>query len=145
VLVGDGESRPEIERYVAERNLGDAVLLLGQRDDIPAILKRCHIGLLVSRREGMPVSVLEYMLARLPVIATDLPGVDEMVKRDETGVLLNEPDPETLGAAMARLAADADLRRRMGEEGRRVATQPPFDDRAAIEQAERHIVECISA
>src|SRR5262245_30190417 len=69
VLVGDGPEAARLDALARERGLEDAVLRLGRRRDVPAILRRCHIGLLLSEHEGLPNAVLEYMAGALPVVA----------------------------------------------------------------------------
>jgi glycosyltransferase involved in cell wall biosynthesis len=67
----------------------------------------------------MPVTLLEAMAASLPVVATAVGGVSEVVVAEETGLLVRAGDPDALAAALRRLAEDPDLRRRMGDAGRR--------------------------
>jgi glycosyltransferase involved in cell wall biosynthesis len=94
------------------------VRMLGYREDIPAILAAADIFALPSHFEGLPMSVIEAMLAGLPVVATDIKGPREQVVAGETGLLVAPMLVAPLAAALARLAGDAGLRRRMGEAGR---------------------------
>ena len=117
-IVGDG---PERERVEAERRslgLEDAVELLGERRDVPALLAAADIFVLSSRSEGMPVSILEAMAAGLPVVASNVGGVAELVVDGETGFLTAPADEAALASALGRLLADPDLRRRMGAAAR---------------------------
>ena len=104
----------------AERGpaLGPRIRFLGYRQDVPDILAAADIFALPSHREGMPRSIIEAMMAGLPVVATDIRGAREEVVEGETGFLVPVRDPAALGAALARLAADPALRARMGEAGR---------------------------
>ena len=91
-----------------------SVTLLGHITDIGALWAASHIAVLPSRREGLPLSLLEASACGRPMIATDVPGCREVVRHGETGLLVLLDDPGALAAAIARLAGDADLRRRMG-------------------------------
>jgi glycosyltransferase involved in cell wall biosynthesis len=102
----------------ADDGLKARVHLLGQRDDVDELMRAADIFTLPSHREGMPRSIIEAMMTALPVVATDIRGCREEVVPCETGLLVPVRDPEALSAALAQLAGDADMRRRMGEAGR---------------------------
>ncbi len=98
--------------------LGERLRRLGYRTDIAALLAAADIFVLPSYFEGLPMSVIEAMLAGLPVVATDISGPREQVVAEETGLLVPPADADALACALSRLAADAGSRRRMGEAGR---------------------------
>ena len=98
--------------------LGCRLRLLGYRTDIPALLAAADIFALPSRFEGLPMSVIEAMLTGLPVVATNVRGPAEQVVDQVTGLSVPAGDAAALGAALGRLAEDADLRARMGRAGR---------------------------
>ena len=125
-IVGDGPQRPELDEQVAALGRGEGVRLLGTRDDVPALLAEAGVFVLSSRSECLPMSVIEAMAAGLPVVATAVGGVPELVEDERTGILVPPGDARALAAALTRLASDADLRRRMGEAGRARA-QANFD------------------
>jgi glycosyltransferase involved in cell wall biosynthesis len=106
----------DLEPYFAAA--GPRIRRLGYREDTPAILAAADIFTLPSHFEGLPMSVIEAMLAGLPVVATDIKGPREQVVDGETGLLVAPMRVAPLAAALARLAGDAGLRRRMGEAGR---------------------------
>jgi L-malate glycosyltransferase len=118
VLVGDGPERPGIEALVRNLNLGDHVRLLGTRQDVGRLLPGGDVFLLTSVSEGIPVTVLEAMAAGLPVVATDVGGVAEVVKDGQTGLLAPPAEAEALARHVLRLAADPGGRGRMGLAGR---------------------------
>jgi len=118
-LVGDGEDRPAIEAEIEEAGLGDSVELLGDRRDVPDLLAAADIFSLASWWEALPIAILEAMAAGLPVVASDVDGVREMVVDGETGILVPPGEPERLAAALARLTEDAAARDMMGRAGRR--------------------------
>lgn len=100
VLVGDGEKREEVEGMIDEYGLRDSLLLLGRRDNVPAFLRAMDIFVLPSRREGAPISVLEAMSCGVPVVATDVGGVSEIVTDGENGRVVPPQDHEALADAM---------------------------------------------
>lgn len=113
-VVGDGPQRTLIRDI-------PGVELLGERDDVPEILAGADVFVLSSLSEGMPIAVLEAMAAGLPVVATAVGGVPEVVVEGETGFLVPPGNAEELTRALERLLADRELRRRMGAAGRRRA------------------------
>ena len=121
LLIGDGELRPQIERFVQERSLPGRVVMAGFRSDIPEVLAASDVFVLSSRWEGLPLTVIEAMMAGLPVVAARVGGIPELVEDGETGFLVPPSDPEALAEALQRLLEDEGLRRRMGEAGREKA------------------------
>lgn len=119
IHVGGVAKDAEIGRVeaVAPR-LGNRLRRLGVRGDVADILPAFDIFALSSRAEEAPIAVLEAMAAGLPVVATDVGGLAEMVLEGETGLLAPPSNPAALAACLDRLAGDADLRRTMGEAGR---------------------------
>jgi glycosyltransferase involved in cell wall biosynthesis len=111
LVVGAGPQKTFLEGI-------EGVELLGERDDVPDLLAGSDIFALSTLSEGMPISVLEAMAAGLPVVATAVGGIPEIVVEGETGLLVPPQDDEALAEALARLLADAELRRRMGAAGR---------------------------
>lgn len=90
VLVGDGERREELEKLVKEKNLCSRVFFLGIRKDIPDLLKTAYISVQSSIFEGFGITALESMSAGVPTIATDVPGLAEVVK--DGGILFSVGD-----------------------------------------------------
>jgi glycosyltransferase involved in cell wall biosynthesis len=118
LIVGEGPDRAALETELRHLRLEDRVRLTGERDDVPALLAGADIFVLSSRSEGLPVSVLEAMAAELPVVASRVGGVPELVADGESGLLVAPASPPNLAAALARLIEDRDLRRRLGAVGR---------------------------
>lgn len=116
LLVGDGPERPGIEALARELALGpDQLRLLGFRSDVPDLLGAADFFALPSRMEGLPLSALEAMAQRLPVVTTKVGGIPEVVFDGQHGLLVPPDDAAALAAAMGRLASDAELRRTLGE------------------------------
>lgn len=118
VLVGDGPERPKIEARIAELKLQPYIRLMGQRRDVPRLLAAADAFLLTSISEGIPLSVIEAMAAELPVVATHVGGVAEVVEEDQTGLLAPARNATALAGRVLQLAADSALARRLGERGR---------------------------
>jgi glycosyltransferase involved in cell wall biosynthesis len=108
----------DMEPYFANAGLGARLRRLGYRTDVAEILAAADIFALPSHFEGLPMSIIEAMLAELPVVATDIRGPREQVVDGETGLLVPPADAPALANALRRLSADAPLRARMGEGGR---------------------------
>jgi glycosyltransferase involved in cell wall biosynthesis len=118
LIVGEGPDRAVLEAELRRLRLEDRVRLAGEREDVPALLADADVFVLSSRSEGLPVSVLEAMAAELPVVASRVGGVPELLVDGKTGFLVTPASPPDLAAALARLIGDRDLRRRFGAVGR---------------------------
>ena len=124
VLAGDGIERARLESLARELGLADAVTFLGDVKAVPALLRRCAIGVLTPRaNEGLSNTLLEYMAAGLPVIATDCGGNRELIRDDLTGFIAPPGDHAALAARLVQLAADPDLANRLGARGRAAVTE----------------------
>jgi glycosyltransferase involved in cell wall biosynthesis len=116
-LVGDGPRRGELERLAHELGIAEVARFVGYRRDTAAVAAASDLAVLSSANEGTPVSLIEAAAAGRPAVATAVGGVPDVVT-GETGILVQEGDAEALGRAVARLAADPELRRRMGSKAR---------------------------
>lgn len=105
---------------VEEWSRRPGITWLGHIDDIVSLWRRCHIAVLPSHREGLPVSLLEAAACAKPLIATDAPGCREIVIDGETGLLVPIEDPPALAQAILRLAASPQLRARYGKGARQL-------------------------
>jgi glycosyltransferase involved in cell wall biosynthesis len=124
VIVGDGPERAALEAQAALLDLGSRVRFLGARTDVARVLAAADIGVLCSDREGTPLALLEYMQAGLGIVATAVGGVPDVIRDDVEGLLVAPGAPDALARAMSRLAADRDLRQRLGDAARsRCATE----------------------
>jgi glycosyltransferase involved in cell wall biosynthesis len=118
VLVGDGVMRPQLERLAGELGMGDAVVFAGVRGDVPDVLRAFDVAVNSSHSEGSPLSVMEYMEAALPVVATRVGGVPGIVRDGVDGVLVPPGDPAALAGALVRVLTDRDVAAAMGRSGR---------------------------
>jgi len=122
LLVGDGPLRPEIERQSAALGLGDRVLFLGDRRDIPAVLASADVAVLTSDSEGLSNVILEAMAAGLPVVAYNVGGNAELVN-EQRGALIAAGNESEFAAGVLRLFFDANLRAQQGKIARQFAEQ----------------------
>jgi glycosyltransferase involved in cell wall biosynthesis len=117
VIAGDGPLRPSLERAAA--TLGDRVVLAGYRPDVLALLDAADVLVQPSRADAFPTAILEAMAASVPVVATDVGGIGELVRDGVTGTLVaGPPSPGPFAAALAPLLEDGARRRRLGSAGR---------------------------
>jgi glycosyltransferase involved in cell wall biosynthesis len=118
VWIGDGEMRPEVERRIADRGLGDRFLLLGDREDVPDLLPAFDVLAMSSLWEGLPCSVVEAMTCGIPVVATAVNSVPEVVIPGRTGLLARPQDPASLSRALAYMLDHPDDAARMAAAAR---------------------------
>lgn len=123
LVAGDGSEREALAQRVRERGLSRCVRLLGYRRDVPRVLAASDLFVLPSHQDAFPTVLLEAMAAGLPVVASAVGGVVEIVSPDETGTLVPPGDSRALGAAIVALAKAPQTRRRMGDEARRRAAR----------------------
>ncbi|MGY1831682.1 glycosyltransferase [Geodermatophilus sp. SYSU D01180] len=112
-LVGDGPERAALETLVTELGLQERVTMTGWSNEVPALLPSFDVLAVPSRWEGLPLVVLEAMLAGIPVVATPVGGVPDAVRHEQTGLLVPVDDAAELTAALDRLITDPSLRRRL--------------------------------
>jgi glycosyltransferase involved in cell wall biosynthesis len=142
-VVGDGPKRDALERLARGMGLGGVVNFTGSvgQDEIAGHYAAADVFAHASFAEGIPVVLMEAMAHRLPVVATRVMGVGELVRDGENGLLVRPGRADLFADALARLAADPELRERMGAEGERTV-RAEFDVRASAERMrelfERH-------
>jgi glycosyltransferase involved in cell wall biosynthesis len=117
LLAGDGPERAQLEFEVNRLNLSETVRFLGLRKDVDRLLHAADLFLLTSVSEGIPLTVIEAMAARLPVVATDVGGMSEIVLNDVTGLLAPAKDDASLADRVLQLSRTPDKRRQLGEAG----------------------------
>ena len=112
-IFGDGPDRPRIDRAVADHHVADRVTFHGTVARPQEALASAGVLVLPSFAEGFGLVLIEAMAAGVPVVATDVPGVRDVVRDGVTGLLVPPADPAALAAALRRVAADAALRDRL--------------------------------
>jgi glycosyltransferase involved in cell wall biosynthesis len=123
LIVGDGVLRPGLEARVDELGIRDRVAFGGWRSDIPRVLAGLDIFVMQSLFEGGPTSVLEAMAMALPVVATRVGMVPEVIAEDRSGLVVEPASAPALTEAVSRLLADRALRQRLGEMARADASR----------------------
>ena len=118
ILVGDGPNMLKAQQQVEKLKLGKQVKFLGFRQDIAQILAQVQIFALISNWEGLPCTIIEAMRAGLPVVASDVGGVKEIVIGDRTGYVIPRGDVATLRKKLAYLIDNESARTKMGILGR---------------------------
>jgi glycosyltransferase involved in cell wall biosynthesis len=118
LIVGDGPERPALERLARELGVDSSVRLLGSRSDVPDILDTLDIAVCCSNSEGSPLSVMEYMGAGLPVVASAVGGLPDLIEPGVNGLLVPPGDPSALAEALADLLGDPERAQAMGARGR---------------------------
>lgn len=116
ILVGEGTDSPGFRQQVMARAPGKHahVACLGLSDQVPQLLAQAGVFVLCSRYEGLPLSIIEAMCAGLPIVATDVGGVGELVQDGVNGFLIPPGNTKVLSERLDRLQTDAPLRVRMG-------------------------------
>ena len=119
----DPDNRDSLDAHaLAALGAEPGIEWLGQVEDVRTVWRRAHIAVLPSTYgEGVPKALLEAAACARPIVATDMPGCHEVVRHRETGFLVPAGDVDALAAALAALARDPALRRRMGQAGRALA------------------------
>jgi len=118
LLVGRGEAEPALTEQVRALGIAERVRFLGFRDDRIALLKRFDLFVLPSHAEGIPRVLMEAMAAGVPVVASDIEGVRDLVTHGTTGRLFPPGDAGALGEALAASMADPGPARKMAEAAR---------------------------
>jgi len=133
-IIGEGPQRLELERLAGRIGEKDRVHFFGFRDDRIALMRCFDVFVLPSRLEGIPRCVLEAMAARVPVIATDIPGCRVLVEDNVTGMLFPVDDHIGLATKLRLLLGNDGLRDSMADAGHRLVRK----DYSAETMAERY-------
>jgi len=120
-VAGGGPCLEDLKRLVVELGIAERVTFLGEVRDVPAVLARARLFVLPSRSEGIPLTVLEAMARGLPVVATRVGGLPEVVVEGKTGYLVPPADPAALAEAILTVWRDPGGGRAMGRTGRQRA------------------------
>lgn len=118
IIIGEGELRPEIEKYIAEHTLGNRVFMAGFRSNVPQLIKDLDIFFMPSKLEGLGTSVLDAFASGIPVVSTYTGGIPELVTHEETGLLAKPGDYRQMAEHILRLADDRALRDKLVKNAR---------------------------
>ncbi len=117
-LLGDGELCPEIETYAEELGIREKVIFHGSQSNVYPYLHSADVFLLPSRFEGMPMTIIEAMGTGLPVVASAVGGVPDMLRNGESGSLVSQ-EPQAVAEAVLQLLQQEELRKTLGENARK--------------------------
>jgi glycosyltransferase involved in cell wall biosynthesis len=140
LIAGEGDRRFALEDLATELGLEDTVMFLGVRTDVPDVLAALDIAVSSSDFEGSPLSVMEYMEAARPVVATRVGGVPDLIDDGVHGRLVEPQDPEAFAAAVAELLRDPERAREMGRRGQQ-RRREEFDIDVMVKRLEELYVE----
>lgn len=118
VLAGHGPDREAIEKAAGDYGVGDKLLMLGERNDVPDLLQMADLFVLPSRREGLPTAVIEALAAGCPPVCNAIPQAAEVVDHGIDGLLVDFSDREGAAEAILGLLSDGETRRSMSALGR---------------------------
>ena len=117
LLAGNGETKEKLEEVISENGLEDNVQLLGYRTDLEWFVKAADLVLSCSKREGLPVNIIEGMLCAKPIVASINRGHKELVSANENGFLVDASDPETFAKQIVAILSDSRLSDSLGSKG----------------------------
>jgi glycosyltransferase involved in cell wall biosynthesis len=113
-IVGEGAKKEELMQQAFHAGLGEDVIFLGHRDDVPALLQQADIFVQPSLQDNMPFSVMEAQVSGLPVMVSNAGGLPEMVQHEVTGLVSPVGDVDTLTSQLDFLLAHDEVRAKMG-------------------------------
>jgi glycosyltransferase involved in cell wall biosynthesis len=131
-----GHATPELQRLHEASPVRDRVRFLGHRDDVPTVLAAADVFVFPSLYEGLGGSVIEAMALGLPIVASDIPALAEVVERDRNAILVPPADPAALTRGIRRLLLDPQQTARYGQRSREI-----FEDRFTLEQSASRLVD----
>lgn len=114
VIAGQGQEEDRLRDLARRRGVADSVRLLGFRSDIPDLLAASDVFVMPSRSEGMPMAMIEAMLAEKAIVASDVGGIPELIAGPHLGVLVEPENAEALAEALTGMVSDPEKRARMG-------------------------------
>ena len=123
LLVGKGELQEYYKQQVKQMHLDKNIIYTGYRKDIPQLLKISDLCVATSKREGLPVNIIEAMMSGLPIIATNCRGHRDLIKNEKNGYILEINDIQGLQECILKLYNEEKLRKNMGKTGEKSAQQ----------------------
>lgn len=143
VVAGDGSEKAALEELCVEYGIDDRVFFLGFRKDIHSVLGCYDLLIIPSKRELLPIVLLEAMSMRVPVVSTDVGGVNEALVDGETGMLVPPLKPELLAEKSIELIKNETLRNKMAEAGRKRSVEV-FDIKTVMPQYGKCLLDCLN-
>ena len=118
VLIGEGPQRQQLESLTKEKGIGNSVCFLGFQQDVESWLPMMDIFVLPSLTEGTPLALLEAMSCGIPVVASSVGGVPDIIKSGTNGILVRPGNSQEIRNAIGLLSMDKNIRLKMGKEGK---------------------------
>ena len=119
LIIGEGESREALERLVRSVGISQRVRFLGPRKEVPEIVKMMDLFVLPSLQEGFPRTLLEAMYMGLPVCASNISGIPEIIRNGQNGLMFEPADPSGISRQIFSLCSDAGFRKNLGSNARK--------------------------
>lgn len=119
IIIGDGPERIKLENLIKEKGLQEKVILFGRISEASRYLKAFDVFVLPSLKEGFPWVILEAMAAGVPVVATKVGALQEIIKNKKSGLLVKPGDSKQLGEAVKKILRDAKLRKNLASEAKK--------------------------
>ena len=117
LLVGDGTERTSLEKTVSNLGIKDSVIFAGMRKDVPEILSILNVFVLPSLNEGLPMALLEAQGAQIPVVATSVGAIPDVLENGVTGILIPPKDPQAIAEAIIMILSDKQLASGIAKKG----------------------------
>ena len=144
LLVGQGSLKPELQRLAEELGIAKRVYFSSPDVPIPYYLARMSVACLSSESEGLPNAIMEYMAAGLPVVATDVGGISELIRDGFNGYLVPSRAPKDFAEPIIRLLLKRDLRTTLGRQGLERARME-FDICAAVKRLQQFYIDAVES
>ena len=118
IIFGDGPEKKKLEKQIAESNLEKNIFLAGRIPSAARYLTAFDIFILPSVKEGLPYAILEAMAAELPIVATGVGGIPELIENNKSGLLVEPKNPVALASAIEGLLADPNQQKNLAREAK---------------------------
>jgi glycosyltransferase involved in cell wall biosynthesis len=121
LIIGDGPKRTECEELIRSLGEENRIIMMGKCDNVMELLSQSDIFCLFSKSEGLPISIIEAMQCGLPVVASDIGGIPELIEHGVTGFLVPGQDEDFAAECLQKLFSDKEQRKNMGSQARKDA------------------------
>lgn len=136
VLAGEGPQENNLRKAIREKGIVEAVIMPGFRADVARVLNTLDVFVFPSLAEALGTAILEAMAMKKPVVASRVGGIPEIVKEGRTGYLVDPEDSGALAGKVVYLLRNAEVRRKMGSEGRQFV-EAHYDNRLMVHRLEK--------
>jgi glycosyltransferase involved in cell wall biosynthesis len=110
IIVGDGEDREKIEKYIQNNNLKNRVILTGKINNVIDYYSQADILLFMSKNEGLPLTILEAMACGIPVLTTNVGGIGEIIKNNVNGIFINRNNKKEIADIIKKVIENDELK-----------------------------------